>query len=195
MIVLTRRRTEINSIEVSAGAYDGITLADFKQFIKWDASDDSEDTTMNYCLRSATKQAEMYTRRVISLAEWKTSLDGFSNFTFDIAPVDLSSVEVKYYDVDNVEQDLADDLSFLKDRGIDQYAQVEFQSGLPSTYNRTEPVWVEFEAGYEFYPEDLKAIILQEAATRFENRTNDNAGGLDQVTFGFHQRLFPWKLL
>jgi|SRR5688572_1772967 len=195
MIVLTTRKPEINSVEVTEGAYDGITLADFKQFIKWNADDDSEDTTMNYCLRSATKQAEMYIRRVISVASWASFLSGFVNITFDISPIDLESVGVKYYDDTNTEQELDDDLFTLTNRGKDQFASIEFESGLPETYNRNEPVWIEFDAGYEPYPEDLKAIILQEAATRFENRTNEQSGSLDQVTFGFHQRLFPWKML
>ena len=72
---------------------------------------------------------------------------------------------------------------------------MEFESDLPQVYDRTEPVWVEFDAGYTTYPSDLKAIIMQEAATRFENRTNEHAGSLDQITLGFHQRLFPWKML
>jgi hypothetical protein len=150
---------------------------------------------MNYCLFSVTKAAEDYTRRVISVATWKTSLDSFYDFTLDVAPIDIDSVVVKYYDEANAEQDLSTSLFAVINRGTDQFARIEFESGLPQVYNRTEPVWLEFEAGYATYPSDLKAIIMQEAATRFENRTNDQAASLDQVTFGFHQRLFPWKML
>lgn len=194
MIVLTTRRPEINSRIKTEGSYTAITPADFKQFIKWDADDTSEDTTMNYCLRSTIKQAETYTRRSIDVASWETFLDSFFDFDFDIAPI-IAITSVKYYNSSDVLTTLpATEYTFIN-KGADSYARLEFESDLPELFDRHEPVVVEFTAGYATYPPDLIAIVLQEAATRFENRTNEQAGGLSQVTFGFHQRLFPWKML
>jgi hypothetical protein len=150
---------------------------------------------MQIYLSSTIKQAEMYTRRAIEEAAWITYLESFHDFTFDVTPIDSSSVTVKYFDVNNAEQTLADSFYTVKDKGADAYSELEFESGLPELYDRHEPVQIEFDAGYATYPPDLAGIILQEAATRFENRTNEVAGSLSQVTFGFHQRLFPWKML
>ncbi|HEY3402231.1 MAG TPA: hypothetical protein VGK59_02525 [Ohtaekwangia sp.] len=194
MIVLTTRRPEINSRVQTEGTYTTISLATFKEFLKWDADDTSEDTTMTACLKSAIKQAEAYTRRVIDRATWRTYLDGFNSFTFDVAPAD--TVSVKYYDVDNTLQTLsATDYTF-KNKGADAYAELEFDlASSIELYDRYEPVYVEYSAGYTTYPSDLQDTILHQAADYFENRTNDLPGSMDQVSFGFHQRLFPYKML
>lgn len=194
MIVLTRRRPEINSRVLTPGSYSVITLARFKEHLKWDSSDTSEDAVMQIYLTSAIKQAEAYTRRVIDPATWQTYLTGFHNFQFDIAPV-VSVTSVKYYDEDNVLQTLATDKYTFIDNGADAYAEMEFESDLPALYDRHEPVVIEFTAGYGTYPSDLTGAILQQAADYFETRTNDVPGGMDKSTFGFHQRLFPYKML
>ena len=87
MIVLTTQRPEINSRVLTPGVYTHLTLATFKQHLKWDASDTSEDTIMQIYLTSAIQQAESYTRRIIDPATWQTYLTSFHDFTFDIAPV------------------------------------------------------------------------------------------------------------
>jgi hypothetical protein len=151
---------------------------------------------MTAILKSAIKAAEMYTRRAIDRATWRTYLDSFWDFDFDIAPIVTSSgFSVQYYGSSNALQTLADSNYTVIDNGADAYARIEFESGLPELYDRHEPVFVEFLAGYTTYPPDLVDIILHEAATRFELRTNEQSGGLERVNFGFHQRLFPWKML
>lgn len=149
---------------------------------------------MQIYLTSAIKQAEAYTRRVIDPATWQTYLDGFDDFTFDIAPI-VAISSVKYYNSSNVLTTLAVANYTLINKGADTYAELEFESGLPDLYDRHEPVIVEFTAGYAAYPSDLTGTILQYAADLFETRTNDVTGSMDQVAFGFHQRLFPYKML
>lgn len=196
MIVLTTRRPEINSRIETEGTYTTIPLATFKEFLKWDASDTSEDTTMTAILKSTIKAAEMYTGRAIDRATWRTYLDSFYDFTFDVAPiVTTSGFSVKYFNSSNVEQTLGTTNYTLVNNGNDAYARIEFEGSLPDLYDRHEPVYLEYLAGYTTYPPDLVDIILHEAATRFEHRTNQQSGALGDVIFGFHQRLFPWKLL
>jgi uncharacterized phiE125 gp8 family phage protein len=194
MIVLTRRRPEINSRVKTAGLYTTITLALFKQHLKWDATDTTEDALMTVYLASAIKQAEAYTRRSIDAATWETYLNSFYDFTFDVAPINAIT-SVKYYNDVNVLTTLDSTEYTFINNGADAYARLEFESGLPELYDRHEPVIVEFTAGYSTYPSDLVATILQYAADLFETRTNDVAGSMDHVTFGFHQRLFPYKML
>ena len=149
---------------------------------------------MTACLKSAIKQAEAYTRRVIDRATWRTYLDGFYDFTFDIAPVD--TVTVSYYNSSNVLTTLPTSEYTFKNKGADAYAELEFDLATSiELYDRHEPVYVEFLAGYTTYPPDLQDTILHQAADFFENRTNDLPSSLDQVSFGFHQRLFPYKML
>ncbi|HYF69091.1 MAG TPA: hypothetical protein VD884_13200 [Ohtaekwangia sp.] len=195
MIVLTTRRPEIVSRIKTPGSYTLTTLLPlFKKHLKWEASDTSEDDLMGLYLTSAIKQAETYTRRAIDVATWETFLDSFYDFDFDVAPVSAIT-SVKYYNDANVLTTL-DPLNYtFINKGPDAYARLEFESGLPALYDRHEPVVIEYTAGYVTYPNDLVGPILQYAADLFENRTNDVAGGLDQVTFGFHQRLFSYKML
>lgn len=194
MIVLTTQRPEINSRVLTPGTYSVITLTVFKQHLKWNPDDTSEDTIMQIYLTSAIKQAEAYTRRVIDPATWQTYLTSFHDFTFDVAPINTVS-SVKYYDSTNTLTTLATSNYTFINKGADSYAELEFESGLPELYDRAEPVVIEFTAGYSTYPVDLVGPILQYAADLFETRTNDVAGSMDQVTFGFHQRLFPYKML
>lgn len=194
MIVLTTRKPEINSRVLTPGVYTSITLALFKQHLKWNEDDTSEDTIMQVYLTSAIKQAEAYTRRVIDPATWQTFLDSFHDFTFDVAPI-VAISSVKYYDSANVLQTLPTSEYTWINNGADAYAELEFESDLPELYDRNEPVVVEFTAGYATYPSDLIGPILQYAADLFETRTNDVSGSLGHVTFGFHQRLFPYKML
>lgn len=195
MIVLTTRRPEINSRVQTPGDYTGITLELFKQHIKWDADDDSEDDLMTSYLRSATVQAEQYTRRVISRATYRTYIDGFFDFDFDVMPIDLTTgFTVNYYDSASTTQVLAASNYELINRG-DDYVRIEFESDLPTPYDKKQNVYVEYFAGEITYPSAIVPIIMQYAADLFENRTNDIPGSLDHVTFGFHQRLFPYKML
>lgn len=194
MIVLTTQRPEIVSRVLTPGTYSVITLALFKEHLKWDSTDTSEDNKMQSALTSAIKLAEAYTRRVIDPATWQTYLDSFYDFTFDIAPINAIT-SVKYYDSSNVQQTLATSLYNFVNLGADSYARLEFESGLPSLYDRNQPVVIEFTAGYTVYPVDLADTIMQQAADFFETRTNDVNGSLGQVSLGFHQRLFPYKML
>ena len=109
-------------------------------------------------------------------------------------PVDLTTgLTVHYFDAANVDTTLATSDYTLIDRG-DDYPRLEFESGLPELYDRNQPVYVEYFAGETTYPSALVPIIMQYAADLFENRTNDLPGGMGHVTFGFQQRLFPYKL-
>lgn len=196
MIVLTTRKPEISSRVLTPGVYTSLTLALFKQHLKWDEDDTSEDTIMQVYLTSAIKQTEAYTRRVIDPATWQTYLDSFHDFTFDIAPI-VAISSVQYYNSSNVLTVLPTTEYTFINKGADTYAEMEFEAttSFPELYDRHEPVYVQFTAGYSTYPSDLIGTILQYAGDLFETRTYDVSGSVDQVTFGFHQRLFPYKML
>lgn len=196
MTLCSMRRREItpNSIIDAESSYSNVTLALFKQHLKWDVADTSEDGIMTAHLVGATKQAESYTRRVIGTSTWKSYLPGFDNVTLDVHPVVQSSIVVKYKDVDNVTQTLSASLYTVRNNG-DSYAQIEFTGTMPELYQTDEPVWIEFTAGYAVVPSDLLIAIHRQAADYFETRTNEVYGSLSEVLFGFHKALFPYKIL
>jgi uncharacterized phiE125 gp8 family phage protein len=196
MICWNTPRIEIqpNSRVSVAGAYTEISLATFKQHLKWDADDTSENALMEIYLKAAFKQAEMYTRRVISRATWRSYLPGFNSVTLDVNPID--TVVVKYYDAANSLTTLASTEYELINNGPDAFQEIRFTWNTitaPEVYDREEAVFLEYSAGYTTVPELLQAAILRQAADFFETRQNI-AGG-EQIQFSFHPLLFPFKML
>jgi uncharacterized phiE125 gp8 family phage protein len=188
--------TQPNSRVATAGAYTEITLATFKQHLKWDSADTSEDTIMQIYLTAAFKQAEMYTRRVISRATWRSYLSGFHNVTLDVNPVD--TIVVKYYDVANSLTTLASTEYDIINNGPDAFQEIRFTWNTitqPEVYDREEAVFLEYSAGYTTIPEGLQVAILRQAADYFETRQNITQGGNSLIDFGFHPLLFPYRML
>lgn len=190
-------KTEIrqSSRVVTPADYSALDLTLFKAHLKWDPTDTSEDSLMRMYLAAATTQAEDYTGRVISAAEWATYLGGFSYLVkLDVAPIDIDSIVVKYYDVNNAEQPLADTEYVVLDNG-DDYAEIKFNGTMPELYSREEPVWIEYNAGYATQPAGLQSEIIKRAADLFEVRTHDHNGSLSSVSFDFHRAIFRYKLI
>lgn len=175
-----------------------VSLPDFKQHIKWDPDDTSEDTLMTAYLSAATRQAEMFTRRVIMQADWNTYLESFCNVTLDVAPVDYDSIVIEYYNEANVLTPLATTEYSVIDGGADGYIEIIFDGDKPTLYDRYEPIVVSYTAGYEEdgVPSDIQVAIMMQAASYFENRTNEVAGtSISQVMFGSIQLLYPYKMM
>lgn len=193
-----RRETYQNSRVQTPGDYDEITLATFKQWLKWDPADTSEDAIMTSVLKGAIQAAEMYTRRVISLSTWRTYLDGFNDITFDVLPV--SSVVVKYFTDSSTTATLATTEYEITDNGPDDYGSIRFTwntlGSAPEPYDKSENVYLEYQAGYSTIPDGLVGPILRQATDYFENRANIITGSYSSmIGFSFHPTLFPYKLL
>lgn len=182
-----------NSRQVSTVNY-AVSLADFKEWIKW-GDDTSEDNTMNNCLYGAVLWAQSFTRRQLFRSVWRSYLPFFCNVRLDIHPVDVSSIVVKYYDVDNVLQTLGAAEYFIQENGEDQYTEIRFDGTMPSLFDRWEPVYIEYTAGYVTIPEAIVTNIYKYAATDFENRQNEQSGSVDTTTFGSLQGLYHYKML
>lgn len=189
-----RYATKPNSRVQTEGNYNTIGVQLLKQHLKLEADDTSEDTLLNAYLVSAIKQAESYTRRVIDVSTWRSYLSGFYDVTLDVHPVSLSSIVVKYIDVDEVEQTLGTSLYTIQNNG-DNYPTVKFDGALPSLDDIDEPVYIEYQAGYSTYPEWFVAPILKRAADEYEIRTGQVSYGLHTAEFNFHRALFPYKML
>jgi uncharacterized phiE125 gp8 family phage protein len=177
---------------------DAVTLADFKEFIKWDADDATENATMMACLTAATEEAESFTRRVCIRGTWRTFIECFPYcLKLDVHPIVISSIVVKYYDVNNALQTLASSEYFVKDNGTDEHVEIIFDGTMPVFYDRWEPIYLEYTAGYEFghLPDRIKVGILEKAANDFENRTSEQAGSLTEKHFNYQQSWYRYKMM
>lgn len=176
--------------------YSALDLTLFKQHIKWNPDDESEDDIMRTYMVASITQAEDYTGRVIGVSSWITYLGAFySTVKLDVTPVALPGLVVKYYDVDNVEQTLPSSEYVKVDNGPDDYAEIKFTGTMPELYDREEPVKIEYSAGYATMPSGLQSAILKRAADLFEVRTHDHNGSLSSVAFDFHRSIFRYKML
>ncbi len=175
----------MNSRLVTSTNPTAVTLADFNEWLKWDGSE--EENTRNACLFGAVKRAEQYTRRTILQSTWRTYLDYFpSCVTLDVYPIVLSSIVVKYMDVDDALQTLNASEYFVRDNGED-HAEIVFNGTMPSITDEEEPIYLEYTAGYEagYIPEGIRVWILQNASDNFENRQEHSPN---------YSSLFPYKL-
>lgn len=180
---------------INVAGSDPIDLATFKEFIKWDSVDTSEDDVMEVCLLASTEKAEDYTGRAIRRSTWNGYLDSWSNTEFDVHPVDLTLVSVSYYNASNVLTVLPTTEYELIDNGADQYARIEFTGTMPELYDRNEPIVVAYTAGLASVPYRIQLGILKDAATDFEQRTNHVVGtGISYVVNSSHTDWFRYKM-
>jgi uncharacterized phiE125 gp8 family phage protein len=181
---------------ITGGDGLGVTLAEFKEHIKWDADDTSEDVSMSIYIKSATKQAEAFTGRVIQASTYESTIDYWPGcMKLDVIPVDLDSLVVKYTDPDGAEQTLADTEYTVIDNGADEYAEIKFDGTMPSLDDIEEPITLEYDAGYAATPDAIKLGILLLAASYFENRQNEVTGGVSSINYGSLHAMYPYKMM
>lgn len=157
-------------------------------------TDTSEDDLLNSYLVSTIKAAEAYTRRVIDLSTWRSYLCGLYDVTLDVHPITLSSIVIKYFDVNDAEQTLNTSLYTVRNNG-DDFTVIKFEGSLPALSDIDEPVYIEYQAGYTSYPEWATSPILRRAADEYEIRTDQTSMSLQTVEYNFYKALFPYKML
>lgn len=175
-----------------------LDLQGFKEWLKWDASDQSENNTMSTNLFAAAKQCEAFTRRKLMRATFRTFIEYFPcSLRLDVHPIDLSTVVVKYYDTDNVLQTLDASEYFKRDNGPDAYAEILFEGTMPNVYDRREPIYIEYNAGYApgELPEPLLSGILKRGTDLTENRSNEHQGSISQTQYSSEHLWFPYKMM
>lgn len=186
--------TKPNSRVQTDGNYNTIGVSLLKKQLKLEATDTSEDDLLNSYLVSTIKAAEAYTRRVIDLSTWRSYLCGLYDVTLDVHPITISSIVVKYFDVNDAEQTLSTSLYTVQNNG-DNFLRIKFDGALPSLSSIDEPVYIEYQAGYTSYPEWAVAPILRRASDEYEIRTNQVNMTLQTVEYNFYKALFPYKML
>jgi uncharacterized phiE125 gp8 family phage protein len=170
-----------------------VSLAEFKKHIRWSDSDLSEDQLMRSYLDTAATQAELFTERLLRQSTWKTYLDGFErNIKLDKHPIVISGLTVKYYDVDNALQTLSADEYFVHDNGDNELTEIEFYGTMPSLYDKYNVIEIDYVAGYEVVPEQIKTAIMNYASKLFEHREGESNQG---ALMDFYSQIYHYKIL
>lgn len=190
-----KREMIFKSVPLTIDGDPPVLLAEFKSHLKVDGDD--EDDIIQIYLNAAIEQAAKYTRRILVGGSYVAISDFFYyTLEFDVSPIDVDSIVVKYFDQNNAEQTLSTSLYTIKNFGDDEYAQIQFDGTLPSVYNRYDAVKVEFDAGYVSVPSQIKQAIMLQGAAYYENRQSEVVGSTSHaIAMGFHQMLFPFKML
>ena len=183
-----------------------ITLDDAKAHVRVDSSDD--DQYLTTLISVGRQWAEEYTQRSILVTGWRYYRDSFiseilparpsiyfestyysaprrtniysSSSIIEIPRPVLNSVtEIKYYDTDNTEQTLVEDTDFLVNTTPDYlFGNVEPINNWPSTFNRKNAAWIDFNAGWTAadVPPDIRHAILILITELYEMRQDSITG-------------------
>ncbi len=194
-----------------------VSLSDAKAHCRVDDSADVEDdAVLEALVKSATQHLDGFTGilgRCLATQQWQVDiadwpygareLEGASDHCFaDIClPFpDVSTVEVKYFDADNVEQTvLTSAYAILEDMGG---AFIRFNSSFdhPAVYaDRADAVQITLTAGYgdeTKVPDDIKLAIKMMVSHWFDNRESVVVGtGAVEVPMSAQALLEPYRII
>ena len=159
-----------------------VTLAEFKEFAKLDADDDSQDALLTTFLEAATYDLELYTNR------WFIEREAIGYYTgLEISPFErYPFTEIQHaplLSVSEVAQWVGGAYTATTDYQLkerDGYARLLFpNSGLATIDDTPYPYRVTFEAGYgdaADVPAAIKLAVKMYAAYLYENRGDCECG-------------------
>lgn len=142
--------------------------------VKLEEEDTIEDGLLDILIQASREDIEQKTGRSLITQERVIKLD---HFPFcDSIPLSHGPVQtvdaVKYFDSDDVEQTLADDLYWVDTHST--IARIVIKNSWPSTKTRPNAVSIEYTAGYgdaaTDVPAPLKSACLIGVAWLYENR-------------------------
>jgi uncharacterized phiE125 gp8 family phage protein len=159
-----------------------VTLAEFKEFAKLDADDDSQDALLTTFLDAATYDLELYTNR------WFIEREAIGYYVgLEISPFErYPFTEIQHaplLSVSEVAQWLGGAYTATTDYQLKQrdgYARLLFpNSGISTGIGNPYPYRVTFDAGYgdaDAVPSAIKLAIMMYAAYLYENRGDCECG-------------------
>lgn len=136
-----------------------------RQLSLWD--DDSYDLELAQLLLTATEYVGNHIGRAISLLTIEMSVS-----SFDVATLfhnNTSAVIIKYYDVDDALQTLAD-TGYTVDPTVEP-TTITFKTKPAISADYQNPVVIQYSTGMEFVPQVVRHAILMTAAELFEVKT------------------------
>lgn len=178
---------------MEAPAITPITVAEAKQQMRIESSDDDAYITRLIAAAVAYTDARGSLGRAMITQKWAQSFyEHDSRVYLKIVPAKTLTA-VKYYDTNNVQQTATTSDYMLV--ANDDWAYVEPVSGKtwPSTYNRTDAIRLEFEAGYgaaaSDVPQQVRHALMMLVAHWYENREDTAEKVPESIPFGFEMLL------
>lgn len=164
---------------VTPGA-EPVTVAEFKQHARINRID--EDPLIEAFLRAAREYCETHTRRQLSPATWRMTLDRFPACEIRLPLPPLQSVtSITYVDGNGDVQTLAADRYEVDASSQPGRIHPAYGYSWPITREQLGSVNVTFVAGYSDVPATITTAIKLLAAHYYENREAVTAGALTEV--------------
>lgn len=177
---------------ITANEAPVVSMAEFKEHLRWPSTDNSEDNTMTRKLNAAIEDFKDFTGRPILAETWRMLFDTFPDrITLTKAPVNITTIAVSYYDAANVVRTLASTEYKIEDGGDYGLTVIEFDGTIPSVYDRPQAVYVDYSAGWSTVPARVVAGILEQASDYFEYRASDSKM---PVVPKAYRAWYPYKL-
>jgi uncharacterized phiE125 gp8 family phage protein len=136
-------------IRLSQPSAMAIPLDAAKAHLRIDSNNTDSDALVTRLIKAETRRYEDFTGRIMSATDFRMTLQAWSDpLIIPAAPV-RSVTAVKYSDADHDLQTV--DPSNWTFVSTSSGGEIWFESGfsLPTLSTRPDPVWVEFQAGYD----------------------------------------------
>jgi uncharacterized phiE125 gp8 family phage protein len=166
-----------------------VSLEDLKSHVRYDDADD--DLYLTGLIRAALRMVENATGRAFVHRAFRLTLDAFPDvIELPIRPL-VSVQSVTYIDPDGVEQ--AADFQASNRNPPVVRPVIEW----PETKDQLDAVWIDFTAGYDAVPEDVKHAILLLAGQWYERRESVESGSryVSALPFTVDALLSPYRVL
>ena len=167
-----------------------VELADVKAHLRVDTTDD--DSLITAYITAAAELAEQATGRALMPQTWELTLDAFPE-AFEITRVPAASItSLKYWDVDEVQQTLPNNLYTLDnaDDFGNAYVVPVVGGTWPDTGERINAVALRYVAGYATagsVPGSIKAWLKLMVGAMYDNRKAE--GDVQTYALDFADRL------
>jgi len=181
-------------VRTVAPASTPVSLVEAKAHLRVDHSDD--DTLITGLIAAATDHLDGYTGilgRAIITQTWRQDFYRFSpQMRLPLHPV-ASVSSVTYYDGDNVQQTLSENIYELLADGAGPYIARKADQTWPGTKNREAAVAATFIAGEATAPAAIKTAILLMVAHLYENREAVAEGGFEALPLAVDALTAPYR--
>lgn len=150
-----------------------VTLAELRTQVNWPDDDTTHDARLSSLAADACETIERYTRRAMISQVWRWTTGVARIFALPRPPL-ISVSSVKVYDTESVATTLTEGTDFeVLSNGSPGIVRM-LDSYTFSGYRDTEPVEINYTAGYgtgaEAVPFGLREAILQLVTMNFEHR-------------------------
>jgi uncharacterized phiE125 gp8 family phage protein len=154
----------VNCKIITPVATEPVSLAEARQYVKFDLTDAAEDTFISSLITAAREYCEAYTRRALATQTLEAYLDWFpcaDRFELPCPPLQ-SVTSVKYKDSDGTETTMTVDTDYLVDADstVGQIVRPYGVSWPSFTPHPIHPIKVRFTAGYAA-PNTMPKLIKQ----------------------------------